>query len=805
MSGPQNMLDLKLWGSGQGADNGNNLRSMPQRSCDQTQIQQQNFQHQAMQKKVASKLQESTKTIEKSMQQHQIEVQQEPARLQDKLHTEIGKIKQWKMNLDQDIQNKQLKLNEKEKLVEKYRTEIKNLQLKVESTSMKLQEELDQRVEINKRIGNTRSICDAMKSQVTRTNVIAEKYAQINGDIDAINKRNSKELNDVKGKYVELCNRTDETFKTFSKNVETLRAQAQLDKSKAQDNEKQLQQEINDLKSIVGEKNSKLDELMGQISNLNEEITQYKLEQSDCNKILESKTAMISNLNSDNKNLIGKVDMKNIQLSKCLEMFAEIKEAHKALTSQANQFNVEFTKYSEIEYKIKEGILFHFTDTLRSISMIMNNAKSFVKNEFLNHELNMKSNTMEKNMMQVTINQIQQELKEKYLKLEKETVKSSSLCSNLQNINPKIRELKIDMMSTNEELKENLNNITQTTFKTCFDNILTIVKKYNNFYSETKNLLNGLLSALKESKNTNNSLNEANEKLKSSNEALKEEISTYQTCSAENTDLNSKNLELLRHLYKKFVEDLPDENHKLFNENFTYDEIISNMNDSINFVKVKLETDVKNTNDLQIKCADFEVKLKAAYEDSKDKENERAELDRAIDDYKKMAELNMSLKIKEIDELKSKIVNLNSEIETLKSSQIQLINRYASNMGQFNSTPLHPNQPAMQSIQSKKPAPALNSPTLCSISTINGPTVPSTPMRNDNFAKRRRLDTPTVNKKKAKKTPTTPRNQASKETKKVEPIKIQNLSSSGTEGTAQSKLKKKKNWFDSDSVFGFDE
>ena len=82
-----------------------------------------------MQKKVASKLQESTKTIEKSMQQHQIEVQQEPARLQDKLHTEIGKIKQWKMNLDQDIQNKQLKLNEKEKLVEKYRTEIKNLQV----------------------------------------------------------------------------------------------------------------------------------------------------------------------------------------------------------------------------------------------------------------------------------------------------------------------------------------------------------------------------------------------------------------------------------------------------------------------------------------------------------------------------------------------------------------------------------------------------------------------------------------------------------------------------------------------------
>ena len=77
-----------------------------------------------------------------------------------------------------------------------------------------------------------------------------------------------------------MCNRTDETFKTFSKNVETLRAQAQLDKSKAQDNEKQLQQEINDLKSTVDEKNSKLEELMGQISSLNEEIAQYKLEQS---------------------------------------------------------------------------------------------------------------------------------------------------------------------------------------------------------------------------------------------------------------------------------------------------------------------------------------------------------------------------------------------------------------------------------------------------------------------------------------------------------------------------------------------
>merc|ERR1712243_355528 len=127
-------------------------------------------------------------------------------------------------------------------------------------------------------------------------------------------------------------------------------------------------------------------------------------------------------------------------------------------------------------------------------------------------------------------------------------------------------------------------------------------------------------------------------------EALKEEISTYQTCSAKNTDLNSKNLELLRHLYKKIVADLPDENHKLLNENFTYNEIISNLNDSINFVKVKLETDVKNANDLQIKCDDFEVKLKAAYEDSKDKEHERAELNRAIDDYKKMAELNMSLK-----------------------------------------------------------------------------------------------------------------------------------------------------------------
>ena len=76
------------------------------------------------------------------------------------------------------------------------------------------------------------------------------------------------------------------------------------------------------------------------------------------------------------------------------------------------------------------------------------------------------------------------------------------------------------------------------------------------------------------------------------------------------------------------------------------------------------------------------------------------------------------------------LFHITKKIEILKSSQIQLINRYASNIGQFNSTPLHPNQPAMQSIQSKKPAPALNSPTLCSISTINGPTVPSTPMRS---------------------------------------------------------------------------
>merc|ERR1712243_123146 len=150
------------------------------------------------------------------------------------------------------------------------------------------------------------------------------------------------------------------------------------------------------------------------------------------------------------------------------------------------------------------------------------------------------------------------------------------------------------MSSTNDELRENLNNFTQTTFKPCFDYILTIVKKYNDFYSETKNLLNGILSALKESKNTNISLEEANEKLKSSNEALKEEISTYQTCSAKNTDLNSKNLELLRHLYKKIVADLPDENHKLLNEKFTYNEMISNLNDSINFVKVKLETGEKN-------------------------------------------------------------------------------------------------------------------------------------------------------------------------------------------------------------------
>jgi len=358
-----------------------------------------------MQQKVASKLQESARTVERSMQKQQqqqpvekalrtaqpaeqqteavpTQLQHEPAKLQDKLHSEIDKIKQWKLSLDQQMRSKQQALDEKERQLERYRTDIRNLQLRLETTAMKLEEEIEQRTEANRRIDNTRNICEAMKSQVIRTNAIAEKYAKVNKDVDAIHKKNTGELSDIKTKYNDLFEKANRTFASFQKTVEFLKTEkADLELQAAKD-KNDFETHVSDLGKVIEDYNCKMNDLSSNIQNCESEITQLKQNKLSLESKLSELKINLETVSKERENLKYCLNHEQTKLNDCAESLKTTKPVFNSTFQESQDILNAFKDISIAQNDLKDHIVFKFLQIIKCINQVLEKSKTFSDQSF---------------------------------------------------------------------------------------------------------------------------------------------------------------------------------------------------------------------------------------------------------------------------------------------------------------------------------------------------------------------------------------------------------------------------------------
>jgi len=755
---------------------------------------------QSIQNKVASCLQESTKNLQRMQQQQQQTVQQQQhqnsnVNLKDKLHDEIGKIKQWKLTLDQEITEYQQKLSEKEGLLEKNRTETKDLQLKVETISLKLQEEYDQRSEVRKRIENTRDICEAMKEQVSRTEKISKKYEQVRDDIDEINCRRKGDLKQLEKNYETLVEKTKDAMKSFKESKENFQRDSDeihkmMVREKEQHNESM--ERMNESIALL-EKNAK--SLNGEIRNLKEEIEKLCDERDSLqNKIAKLNKNLQEERNTleDTRSRLDSESKSNISKSHLLyDLRTELNSYKSQLSNIKLVTQSTFSDYSQLGDYLKEILSETIRKVSKEIAVIKQDSSKFLKFHSKTTEIKAGEITklnQEKNLLDTKIDDLEKSIENKNIRISEIKTSTSEIL-----IESKILEGDLNLIKENtEEYRCEL--------KKYFDNINTYIEGMAKRLNRAKTNQNEVLKQMKKFIEQTTVKYKENSSKEIEKDKLIENLNLELGKSKEELNIKSKesddHVNLLESIVSKFVKKKKTKStapKKSFEDYI--DEIESMIEDKISSVQ------------------ELESKFKTAEKDNSSRESKLSAKESELEKLKKKADKNAEKNSKSLKEKEKEILELKKTIDQMKAQIQQQEKEIARKAVQQPIAQIPPTTPKIAKKQPIYSSNVLASPELGSISSrprvvcdddlkVPPKTPVQTPLASRNSRRRsaRGFTTPSA----PKQAKQTPKHFNANGTPSIPFDKIQDNQKKLTDNKSQMSGKKH-NWFDSDSVFGFGE
>jgi len=813
-------LDLKLWSG-----------------ANSHQQQQQQNQHveQSIQEKVASCLQESTRNIQKMQQQqhqqmvlnnntqmqHRVQNEQQfniqeqqqqllaqstnQTNLKEKLHSEIDKIKHWKLSLDQEIVEYKQKLGEKEELLEKNRTEAKGLQLKIETITLKLQEEYDQRSEIKKRIDNTRDICQAMKEQVSRTENISTKYEQVNREVKEINSDRKKDIGDLEKNYRCLSEKTSDAFKAFKDTSERFKEETEALKSKLDQEHSNNQRTVSELNETITSKEEENETLSAEILTLKSDIGKLCKEKTTFEEkiaqLQENLSKVEQNLTQSQSNLTVEKEKTRKQFNTLRDLYSELGKCRTNLNELSSLTKNNFTGYENLLRYLSEI----YGETVKKVKNRMGNIKQ-ESNKFEAYHKTSVANLTSQNGQLIACKQelinnktrLMGELSRKDAHLQQYNEVSKSATQDLKSFEGDIKTINETTKKLQDEFKADYDKIEDKT-KNLKENLTSFKEFQKRILEETKNFIRNMASKFTETK-------KSLEENENNNQTLAQELQdTKEKCE----NLSKENEDILKNIDDLVATNSTDElsqrqtktgELKPVDSKKTLENLTQMMNE-------KMKT-IKSLNDT-IKSLENSTSGHASMLTSKEAEFNKAKkkLEKSVEKSEKL----VKEKEKKISELKAQVEELKmkeklNEAKALQNTQqSSLVTPRINHMAYNNNSNLA--SPELGSISRRV------SPKIISRPPTTANHAPQTP----NLARKRKSGGfgETMRNKRSLMNPSEAGNGAmvNRTPKSAIPFEnldgIEKLGSGGKSADKRaseiSSQKRKNNWFDSDSVFGFGE
>ncbi|MES1904286.1 MAG: hypothetical protein MHPSP_000058 [Paramarteilia canceri] len=671
--------------------------------------------------------------------------------LKDKLYQELDRIKDWKKDLMEQLTNKSLQLDEKQAQLENFRITTENAQLKSETLSIKLQEEYDQRSVVNKRVENTRSICESMKYQVEQTQTSINSFEEIIKENKIMINNYQCQLLNVNEKYKELSETISHTLEETKSKIDILKKEKDLEielRIKEIDKKEEI---IRNLNESINLKNENIDELRKILNDETNKLNKLDLENSenlqkltDLNLKYESKSNELNKEKEDNKILTEKLIKTNSYVD-------ELKSDIFLLNQNLNSIKIDLSKNIDLNHKVVDNVL--STISLKQQKSILNIKEIF--NTFItvlqnkNKIIREKDQTIMKNEMKlndglVSLKKISSENNDDKNKI-KQLIESLEIASNKTT---SIKQIKYNF----EHISSEFNNLTSLVEISKKEIKHGTNRKFSSLKDNIKNLFKNILldfNILKDQSSLKD--NKLSEKLVEIQD-IKKDLSDK---SKENATLKTS----IDKILKTTFSNIQNESNLLQSKNI--DDL--NLNDPIEKIEKHLEKNMKhNINKLE----DVISKNQANQENIKD--------------------------------LEIRLDSLKEELNTLNNAK-----RYGGNQQNSSKKKIISEEHKLQeyNLESQKSKDRYNisrsiepSSPLESISRIGSPLMNNSSRENEkNKAKKNKYE---QNRKFL--------NSANPKRIKQKTFSGENLNNNMLIEKSHIKTKKS-NWFDSDSVFGIGE
>ncbi|KAJ8260431.1 hypothetical protein GJAV_G00182020 [Gymnothorax javanicus] len=221
-----------------------------------------NMQFPALTKVVSSK--PTRQDTAKKMAVLPMEKEETPLRssqLYSKLFEEAEKIKCWKVKMDAEVCQKDRKLADNKRTIEKQQKTIHELQFENESLSMKLEKEMNKNTDLQNKINSTRSICTLLQETIKRSEENMLLFESEREETHHLFLQNSENIQRMSRSFEELCDKAEAGRHDLLKLKDELKECNEV-KERCQTEYRIKHQEVTVLHAKLSEKEGELQDIL---------------------------------------------------------------------------------------------------------------------------------------------------------------------------------------------------------------------------------------------------------------------------------------------------------------------------------------------------------------------------------------------------------------------------------------------------------------------------------------------------------------------------------------------------------------
>ncbi|XP_048207796.1 synaptonemal complex protein 1 isoform X2 [Perognathus longimembris pacificus] len=282
------------------------------------------------------------------------------SRLYSKLYKEAEKIKKWKVNIESELKQKEMKLQENRKIIEAQRKAIQELQFENEKVSLKLEEEIQENKDLIKENYATRHLCNLLKETCGRSSEKTKKYEYEREETRQaymdLNSNIEKMIIAYEELRVQVENSRKEMHLKLKENCEKMKHLEEEYKKEVNDKENQVsllliqitekEKKIKDLTFLLQESRDKINQLEEQTRLLDEKLKESNEKKHYLSSELEDTKISLQRSMTSQKALEGDLQI----ATKTIHQLTEEKEA------QMEEFNKARAAHSFSVTELKSTI-----------------------------------------------------------------------------------------------------------------------------------------------------------------------------------------------------------------------------------------------------------------------------------------------------------------------------------------------------------------------------------------------------------------------------------------------------------------